>query len=106
VLFNCCKPEAITKASKEIVSKPDIYQYLHHPPHGNWSSSQSSDAHNSKIFIGAYANKLAPVDPNWTMATSTEAQRDMIYLLTVIGSLINAGMTVMELMDLKLVGCY
>jgi S-methylmethionine-dependent homocysteine/selenocysteine methylase len=62
VLFNCCKPEAITKASKEIVSKPDIYQYLHHPPHAKWSSSQSSDAHNSKIFLGAYD---LPPDSYW-----------------------------------------
>ncbi|KAL7519456.1 hypothetical protein ACHAWX_004213 [Stephanocyclus meneghinianus] len=77
ILFNCCEPEAITKAIREIVSNPQIHQYLHHPP----SVSSSKSAHyktlntqSSKIFLGAYANKLTPVDPNWTMASSNGAQ--------------------------------
>ncbi|KAL7482082.1 hypothetical protein ACHAW6_007776 [Cyclotella cf. meneghiniana] len=77
ILFNCCEPEAITKAIREIVSNPQIHQYLHHPP--SVSSSKSShyttlDTQSSKIFLGAYANKLTPVDPSWTMASSDGAQ--------------------------------
>jgi S-methylmethionine-dependent homocysteine/selenocysteine methylase len=55
---------------KEIESNPKIHQYMHHPPRG--TSALNSGV--SKVFIGAYANKLTSVDPNWTMATSTEAQ--------------------------------
>ena len=71
ILFNCCEPEAITLALKEVKSCSKIHQYLHHPPCAT-STEQYSSA--SKIFLGAYANKLTAVDPNWTMAASTEAQ--------------------------------
>ena len=73
VLINCCEPETITVAIKEIVSTPQIYQYLHHPP--PHASTLVHKTHVAKIFIGAYANKLMAVDQNWTMATSTEAQQ-------------------------------
>lgn len=71
ILFNCCEPESITLALEEVKACSKIHQYLHHPP-GATSSEQCSST--SKIFLGAYANKLTAVDPNWTMTTSTGPQ--------------------------------
>lgn len=70
ILYNCCEPEAITKAMKEVESNPQIHHYLYHPPH----SADAPNGSASQVFLGAYANKLTAVDPNWTMASSTEAQ--------------------------------
>jgi len=58
ILFNCAEPEAITKAVDEI----------------NKDEELSSRLHSSGIVLGAYANRLTPVDPNWTMADSDAAQ--------------------------------
>lgn len=71
ILFNCCEPEAISIAMKEIEFDTNVHRYLYHPPR---AASSIPDPKSSKIFLGAYANKLTAVDPNWTMATSTEAQ--------------------------------
>ena len=75
VLFNCCEPEAITKAMIEIETNPQIHKYLHHPPCGSPSKySPGTVSDTPRILLGAYANKLTPVDPNWSMASSTGAQ--------------------------------
>jgi len=73
ILVNCCEPESVTKAMKEIETNSQIHQYLYHPPRGTSSHLPTEDGSN-KVFFGAYANKLTSVDPQWTMATSTEAQ--------------------------------
>jgi homocysteine S-methyltransferase len=58
VLFNCAKPEAITTALKEIRADPEL-------------SKQLDD---SDIVLGAYANRMTDIDPEWTLADSEEAQ--------------------------------
>ena len=58
---------------KEIETNSQVHQYLYHPPSGT-SSHLPAQNNSHKVFFGAYANKLTAVDPQWTMATSTEAQ--------------------------------
>ena len=74
VLFNCCEPEAISKALKEIKADHHIQQYLHHPLSETSASTQLLDEKLPKILLGAYANRLTPVDPKWTLEGSEEAQ--------------------------------
>mmetsp|Transcript_8527 Transcript_8527/g.12252 ORF Transcript_8527/g.12252 Transcript_8527/m.12252 type:complete len:394 (-) Transcript_8527:26-1207(-) len=80
VLFNCCEPEAISKALQEIRSCPKIHCYLYHPPdQANQSSSTSSSekvtaSQPPRILLGAYANRLTPVHEDWALASSEEAQ--------------------------------
>ena len=80
ILFNCCEPEAISKALQDIRSCSDIHHHLHHPPqHAKQcsttsSSEQSSTSQPPKIFLGAYANRLTPVPEEWTLESSEEAQ--------------------------------
>jgi len=74
VLFNCCEPEAISKALKEMKANQHIQQYLHHPLSKQSVSDQLLDERPPKIFLGAYANRLTPVDPQWTLEGSEEAQ--------------------------------
>jgi S-methylmethionine-dependent homocysteine/selenocysteine methylase len=57
-LFNCCEPEAITQALREIQSDDTLRHQL--------------TAHH--VLLGAYANRLTPVAPDWTMADSTDPQ--------------------------------
>ena len=52
VLFNCSEPEVITNALESLQKEPFL----------------------DGILIGAYANRLTPVDPNWTLAESEIAQ--------------------------------
>lgn len=58
VLFNCCEPEAITIALGRIKDNQAL----------------SSRLQSSNILLGAYANRLTAVDPNWSMAESEAAQ--------------------------------
>ena len=58
ILFNCSEPEAITLALQEIKLDEEIQQ--------NLKASQ--------LVLGAYANRLTAVDPNWTLEGSEEAQ--------------------------------
>lgn len=58
IMFNCSEPEAITRALTLINNDRDLKTRL----------AQKN------ILLGAYANKLTPVDPNWTFAGSTSAQ--------------------------------
>ena len=80
VMFNCCEPEAISKALQDIRSCSDIHQHLYHPSHHakqcstTSSSGQTSASQPPKIFLGAYANRLTPVDEEWTLESSEEAQ--------------------------------
>mmetsp|Transcript_18308 Transcript_18308/g.39573 ORF Transcript_18308/g.39573 Transcript_18308/m.39573 type:complete len:192 (-) Transcript_18308:1298-1873(-) len=73
VLFNCCEPESITKVLKEIRANPHIHQHLQHPPDPS-SPTRSLKDRPPKIYLGAYANRLTPVDPEWTLEDSDEAQ--------------------------------
>lgn len=77
VLFNCCEPEAITKALQEIQSCTDIHHHLYHPPrHATECTTTEQESSNKppKIFLGAYANRLTPVHEEWTLESSDEAQ--------------------------------
>jgi len=80
VLFNCCEPEAITKALQEIRSCSDIHHHLYHPPllskrcATTSLSEQTPISQPPKIFLGAYANRLTPVHEEWTLESSEEAQ--------------------------------
>eukprot|EP00934_Nitzschia_sp_Nitz4_P001770 Nitzschia sp. Nitz4//scaffold8_size234185//150466//151828//NITZ4_001274-RA/size234185-augustus-gene-0.246-mRNA-1//1//CDS//3329559857//1770//frame0 len=58
ILFNCSEPEAISRALETIASRPELVQSLDR----------------ANIRLGAYANRLTPVDPNWTLAESEVAQ--------------------------------
>lgn len=58
ISFNCCEPEAITLALARIAG----------------DSQLSKRIQKSSVLLGAYANRLTAVDPNWTMAESEEAQ--------------------------------
>jgi len=75
LLFNCCEPESITKAIKEIRSNPQIHHHLHNPPEPLLPSTEALQTKNTQpVYLGAYANRLTPVDPSWTMESSEEAQ--------------------------------
>jgi len=76
VLFNCCEPEAISKALDEIEENHQFYKYLQHPPKQSISSKsqQTLEDGPSKILLGAYANRLTPVESDWTLESSEEAQ--------------------------------
>ena len=59
ILFNCCEPEALTKALQRI--------------HDDGELVKSLKDHN--ILLGAYANRLTPVDDqNWTLESSDGPQ--------------------------------
>jgi S-methylmethionine-dependent homocysteine/selenocysteine methylase len=74
VLFNCCEPESISKAINEIRRNPTIQRYLQHPSKETPPDNNSNDDPQSKIFLGAYANRLTPIDPGWTLGSSEGAQ--------------------------------
>mmetsp|Transcript_35224 Transcript_35224/g.84163 ORF Transcript_35224/g.84163 Transcript_35224/m.84163 type:complete len:396 (+) Transcript_35224:171-1358(+) len=74
VLFNCCEPEAIDKALVEIQRNKHIHGFLHHPPSaGNDEPEhdEKNSEHNTKVLLGAYANRLMPVQEDWTISGST-----------------------------------
>lgn len=57
-LFNCSEPEAITLALARIKSDTELSLRLEQ----------------SHVRLGAYANRLTPVDSQWTLADSTAPQ--------------------------------
>jgi S-methylmethionine-dependent homocysteine/selenocysteine methylase len=57
-LFNCAEPEAITLALAKIAADTELRQRL-------------QDEH---VLLGAYANRLTQVNPNWTLAESQAPQ--------------------------------
>jgi S-methylmethionine-dependent homocysteine/selenocysteine methylase len=61
ILFNCCEPEAISKAFDTIQESKEAMEAL-------MSSA------NQQIALGAYANRLTPVAVDWEMASSDGAQ--------------------------------
>ena len=58
VMFNCCEPESITKAYDSISQDMELVRKLE----------------SRKILLGAYANRLTPVEPGWDMETSNGPQ--------------------------------
>ena len=58
ILFNCSEPESITKALDDIQGDTALTTLLNE----------------SGIVLGAYANRLTAVDPNWTLAESEGPQ--------------------------------
>lgn len=58
ILFNCCEPEAITIALARIAANIEL----------------SSRLKKSKVLLGAYANRLTTVDPQWSLVGSEAAQ--------------------------------
>lgn len=58
VLFNCAEPEAVTKALMAVRHDASLQQCLLE----------------QGVLMGAYANRLTPVDPNWSLAESDAAQ--------------------------------
>jgi S-methylmethionine-dependent homocysteine/selenocysteine methylase len=58
ILFNCSEPEVISEALEKISTDSDLVDALK----------------SSEIVLGAYAHKLTPVDPNWTLAESETPQ--------------------------------
>ena len=58
ILFNCSEPEAMTLALAKIAADPELVKCLDE----------------SKVVLGAYANRLTQVDPNWTLKESTMPQ--------------------------------
>jgi len=57
-LFNCCEPEAITISLARIAADKQLQERLQQ----------------SQVLLGAYANRLTVVDPNWTFAESEAPQ--------------------------------
>ena len=58
ILFNCSEPEAITLARAKIAANAEFQKRL-------------KDA---RVLLGAYANRLTQVDPNWTLEGSEAPQ--------------------------------
>lgn len=58
ILFNCAEPESITMALETIKSHNGLTQLLN----------------DRGVLLGAYANRLTPVDPDWTLADSDAPQ--------------------------------
>lgn len=74
ILFNCCEPESISKAMYEIRRDIPIQEYLQHPLCDVSPNTRLRDNAPPKIFLGAYANRLTPIDPKWTLESSDGAQ--------------------------------
>ena len=51
-----------------------MQQYLQHPSLELLSDGLLEDNPPPKILLGAYANRLTPVDPEWTLESSEGAQ--------------------------------
>ena len=58
MLVNCSEPESIEKALQSIRGDDALCKMLK----------------SEGVLLGAYANRLTPVDPNWTMADSEAPQ--------------------------------
>lgn len=58
ILFNCAKPEAITFALETIQSNTELCK----------------DLEEAGVILGAYANRLSDIEPNWTLEASEEPQ--------------------------------
>jgi S-methylmethionine-dependent homocysteine/selenocysteine methylase len=58
ILFNCSEPEAISKALEGVHSDSELRKILN----------------DRSILLGAYANRLTQVDPNWILADSEAPQ--------------------------------
>eukprot|EP00534_Pseudo-nitzschia_fraudulenta_P011510 CAMPEP_0201217690 /NCGR_PEP_ID=MMETSP0851-20130426/190187_1 /ASSEMBLY_ACC=CAM_ASM_000631 /TAXON_ID=183588 /ORGANISM="Pseudo-nitzschia fraudulenta, Strain WWA7" /LENGTH=431 /DNA_ID=CAMNT_0047507343 /DNA_START=163 /DNA_END=1459 /DNA_ORIENTATION=- len=58
ILFNCSEPEAIGKALERIHDDSDLVHKLN----------------DDGVLLGAYANRLAQIDPSWTLAESEAPQ--------------------------------
>jgi S-methylmethionine-dependent homocysteine/selenocysteine methylase len=58
ILFNCCEPEAVDMALSELRADAALVQALRE--HG--------------VGLGAYANRLTPVPPGWSLAGASQAQ--------------------------------
>jgi S-methylmethionine-dependent homocysteine/selenocysteine methylase len=58
VLFNCCEPESLTLALASITSDSELLRMME----------------DSKIVLGAYANRLTQVDPLWSLSESVAPQ--------------------------------
>ncbi|KAL7559081.1 hypothetical protein ACA910_017497 [Epithemia clementina (nom. ined.)] len=65
VLFNCAEPESITKALSSIQAATAS---------DSSSPSLQKRLEEQGIVLGAYANRLAPIAPDWTLAESDEPQ--------------------------------
>jgi len=50
-MFNCCEPEALTIALGGVRADKNL----------------SARLKMSKVLLGAYANRLVAVDPNWSL---------------------------------------
>jgi len=74
VLFNCCEPESITKVLKEIQLNPQIHSHLHHPPKIPYLTQTLKTKIATPVYLGAYANRLTPIDPKWSIESSDDAQ--------------------------------
>ena len=57
-MFNCCEPEAVTIALGRVRADKDLSVRLKM----------------SKVLLGAYANRLLAVDPNWSLAEADGPQ--------------------------------
>ncbi len=57
-MFNCSEPEAITLALAKIAADSQLVKRLQ----------------DSNVLLGAYANRLTQVDPNWTSKESNMPQ--------------------------------
>jgi len=58
ILLNCCEPESITAALKEMQTDTDTHDLLHR----------------EGIVLGAYANRLTEVASDWSMEASSDPQ--------------------------------
>ena len=58
ILFNCSEPEAITLALAKIAADSELLDRLN----------------DRNVLLGAYANRLTQVDPNWTLQASEMPQ--------------------------------
>jgi len=87
ILFNCVKPEAISLALSKIKADPILQQQLQQ----------------SKIVLGAYANRLTDIDPNWTLEASEASQPFRLDLSTeqYYGTYLEYWM---DQLDVKIVG--
>jgi S-methylmethionine-dependent homocysteine/selenocysteine methylase len=61
VLFNCSEPEAITLALQQVCNDETLLR-------------QNDHTRTCPLILGAYANRLTPVAPDWTMADSDGPQ--------------------------------
>jgi S-methylmethionine-dependent homocysteine/selenocysteine methylase len=75
ILLNCSEPEAITKALEAIRCHQTLSVKNSKNTNNNTNNTNNNNiTRDPPLLLGAYANRLTPIDPNWTFDESSSPQ--------------------------------